>query len=196
LAQKVSEEALKQIFTEARTHRSWTQEPVSLETLQAIYDTMKFGPTSANMSPMRVVFVTTQEGKDRLLPLMAEANREKTASAPVSAIFAYDPKFYDRMDFLFPGRDFKSMFAANLEMAERAAFQNGTLQVAYFMIAARAYGVDCGPMTGFDNAGVDKEFFSESGWKSNIVCNLGHGDGGGMFPRLPRFDFNDVSVVI
>ena len=192
----LSKEALAQIFTEARTHSAWLPEPVSDETLHQIYDLMKFGPTSANSSPARIVFVRSKEATEKLLPALAPGNVEKTRSAPVTAIIAHDLEFYERLPKLFPFVDARSWFAGNMSFAETTAFRNGTLQGAYFMIAARSLGLDCGPMSGFDNAKLDATFFAGTSWKSNFLCNLGYGDAGKVHPRAPRLDFDEACKII
>jgi nitroreductase len=192
----VSEEALEQIFTKARTHTVWLPESVSDELLQQIYDLMKWGPTSANSSPARIVFVKSKEAKDKLLPCMAEGNVEKTKTAPVSAIIAYDMEFYEKLPKLFPHAPARSWFAGNQPLIESTAFRNGSLQGAYFMIAARSLGLDCGPMSGFDNAKVDTAFFHGTSWKSNFICNIGYGDSSKLYPRSPRLDFNECCKIL
>src|SRR5216683_2774273 len=172
----LSEEALEQILTEARTHSVWLPEPVSDDLLVQIYNLMKWGPTSANSSPARIVFVRSPEAKEKLLPCLAAGNVEKTKAAPVTAIIAQDMEFYEKLPKLFPFTDARSWFAGNKPFIESTAFRNSSLQGAYFIIAARALGLDCGPMSGFDNAKVDEAFFKGTAWKSNFICNLGHGD--------------------
>ncbi len=155
------------------------------------------GPTSANQSPARIVFVTSAEAKQRLSPHLSEGNRAKTMTAPVCAIIGYDLKFYDHLPMLFPHTDAKSWFEGKPEKhIETSAFRNGTLQGAYFIIAARALGLDTGPMSGFDNAGVDREFFAGTSVKSNFLCSLGYGDPSGIFPRSPRFSFEEMAKII
>ena len=192
----LSREVLDQIFLQARTHSQWLNEPVSDETLRNIYDIMKYGPTSANCLPLRIVFVRSKEAKEKLLPCMDQGNVEKTRSAPVTAVLAYDLKFYDNLPKLFPHADARSWFAGNEKLIESTAFRNSSLQGAYFMIAARAAGLDCGPMSGFDNAKVDAAFFSGTSWKSNFICNLGHGDVTKLHPRTPRLSFEEACKII
>src|SRR5258706_12216656 len=165
----LSEEGLEQIHTERRTHRVWLPEPVSDDLLVQIYNLMKWGPTSANSSPARIVFVKSTEAKAKLLPCMAEGNVEKTKAAPVTAIIAQDMEFYEKLPKLFPFADARSWFAGNKSFAESTAFRNSSLQGAYFIIAARALGLDCGPMSGFDNAKVDEVFFHGTSLKSNFI---------------------------
>ena len=185
-SRSISEEALKQILTEARTHNVWLPEPVSDESLVAIYDLMKWGPTSANSSPARIVFLKSKEAKEKLLPCMAEGNVEKTKAAPVTAIIAQDMEFYEKLPKLFPFADARAWFAGNKPLIESTAFRNSSLQGAYLIIAARSLGLDCGPMSGFDNAKVDEAFFQGTSWKSNFVCNLGYGDSSKLYPRAPN----------
>jgi len=192
----IGEAALAQLFTEARTHNAFLDKPVPVELLKAAVDLAKIGPTSVNQSPFRVVFLTSQEAKDRLVPFLMGANQEKTKKAPAVAIVAYDEKFYDHLPFLFPAADVKGWFSGNEAFASRSAFQNGTLQVAYLILALRAVGLDTGPMTGFDNAKVDAEFFPEGHVKSNVIINIGFGDNEKLFPRSPRFSFDQIAKVL
>lgn len=195
-ARSLSAEALEQILTQARTHSVWLSQPVSDELLHQIYDLMKWGPTSANSCPGRIVFVKSKEAKEKLLPCMAEGNVEKTKTAPVSAIIAHDMEFYEQLPKLFPHADARSWFSGNAPLIESTAFRNGSLQGAYFMIAARALGLDCGPMSGFDNAKVDAAFFQGTSWRSNFICNLGYGDPGKLHPRSPRLDFDEACKIL
>jgi 3-hydroxypropanoate dehydrogenase len=188
--------SLAQIFTEARTHNAFLNKPVSDELLHKAIDLAKMGPTSANQSPMRVLFLRSREAKERLRPALSPGNLDKTMSAPVVAITAFDENFYEHLPFLFPHADAKSWFSGNPAFAARAAFQNGTLQVAYLIIALRAVGLDTGPMTGFDNAKVDSEFFPEGTVKSNVLINIGYGDTEKLFPRSPRFSFDQVAKTL
>jgi 3-hydroxypropanoate dehydrogenase len=192
----INDAALDQIFRQARTHRSWTGEPVSDVVLQAAYDLARMAPTSANCSPMRVLFVRSPESKKRLKPALSQGNVEQTMKAPVTAIIAYDLQFHDLLPRLYPFADARSWFAGDDELIRATAFRNGSLQGAYFIIAARAVGLDCGPMSGFDNAKVDAAFFPDGRVKSNFLCNLGYGDGGRMQPRAPRLEFDDVCKII
>ncbi|MBO0711311.1 MAG: malonic semialdehyde reductase, partial [Acetobacteraceae bacterium] len=171
----IDQVALDTLFLTARTHNKWTDEPVSDETLNRLYETLKHGPTSANCSPARFLFLRTQAAKERLRPALSTGNTEKTMAAPVTVIVAYDPRFYDYLPRLFPHTDARAWYADNEELAEATAFRNGTLQGAYLIIAARALGLDCGAMSGFDNAKVDEEFLADRGWKSNFLVNVGHG---------------------
>jgi 3-hydroxypropanoate dehydrogenase len=187
--------AIATLFTEARTHNKWTDAPVTDADLHAIYDLLKMGPTSANASPARFVFIRTPVGKEKLRPALSAGNLEKTMTAPVTVIVAHDPKFYDHLPKLFPHADARSWFAGNHALAEETAFRNGTLQGAYLMLAARSLGIDCGAMSGFDKSKVDDAFFAESGWKANFLVNLGHGDSSVLFPRSPRFTFEEACVL-
>jgi 3-hydroxypropanoate dehydrogenase len=189
--------ALDTLFRTARTHNKWRDEPVSDEILRELHELLKWGPTSANSSPARFLFLRTREAKERLRPALSPGNVEKTMQAPVTVIVAYDPKFFDYLPRLFPHNpDARSWFAPNEAFAAETAFRNGTLQGAYFIVAARALGLDCGPMSGFDKAKVDEEFFSYRGWKSNFLCNLGHGDPEGLFSRSPRLDFEEACELL
>jgi 3-hydroxypropanoate dehydrogenase len=184
------------LFKEARTHNKWHDTPVSDETLHELYDILKFGPTSANSSPARFVFIRTKEGKDKLAPALSAGNLEKTLSAPVTAIVAYDPKFFEKLPQLFPHNpDARSWFTSNDSLAATTAFRNGTLQGAYLMIAARSLGLDTGAMSGFDNAKVDAAFFAGNGWRSNFLVNLGRGDPEGLFDRSPRLTFEEACLL-
>jgi len=193
---RADDAALDLIFREARTHYAWKETPVSEDTLREIYHLMKLGPTSANTTPLRIVFLTTPEAKERLLPALAEMNVEKSRTAPVVALFAYDLEFYEKLPKLMPHRDFRPFFVGNPELILKSAIQNSSLQAGYFMLAARALGLDCGPMGGFDADKVNAEFFPDGKWKINFVCNLGYGTGEGIFPRLPRLDFEEATVVL
>jgi nitroreductase len=192
----INDEALDIIFRNARTQNKWLDKPVSNAMLMAIYDLMRWGPTSANNSPARILFLTTQEAKERIKPHLSEGNRAKTMSAPVTAIIGYDVDFPDHLPRLFPhNQDAKNWFKDPV-LREATAFRNGTLQGAYFIIAARAVGLDCGPMSGFNNAGVDTEFFAGTNIKSNFICSLGYGDPSGLFPRSPRLAFDEACKIL
>ncbi|MCF3947873.1 malonic semialdehyde reductase [Acidiphilium sp. AL] len=187
--------ALDVLFRTARTRNGWTDTPVADETLHALYDILKFGPTSANCSPARFVFIRTREAKEKLKPALNPGNVDKTMAAPVTVIVAYDPIFYEHLPKLFPHADARAWFAGNPDLADETAFRNGTLQGAYLIIAARGLGLDCGPMSGFDKAKVDQSFLAEQGWKSNFLVNLGHGTDANLFPRSPRLDFDEACVL-
>ncbi len=191
----LSPEALAQIFTEARTFTAWQPKPVTDETLRQLYDLLKLGPTSANSSPARFVFVRTPEGNKRLSPALAPGNVDKTMEAPITVIVAFDERFYDRMPELFPIRPEMAEGMKKMPNPGEFLMRNGSLQGAYLIIAARALGLDCGPMSGFDNAKVDAEFFAGTSWKSNFLCNLGYGDETKLNPRLPRLPFDEACRV-
>jgi 3-hydroxypropanoate dehydrogenase len=186
----------KTIFEDARTHTAWQERPVTDELLKRVYDLAALGPTSSNSCPMRVVFVTSAEAKARLKPCLNEGNVEKTMRAPATAIVAYDTLFYDLLPRLYPGRDFRSIYAGNAELAQITAFRNGSIQGGYLIIAARSLGLDCGPMSGFDNEKVDAEFFPDGRWKSNFLCNLGYGDASKLHPRNPRPTFVEACRIV
>ena len=185
--------ALNQIFFDAHTHNAWQDKPVPDELLHRLHDTFRMGPTSANSCPARIVFVKSREAKEKLDPALMEGNRAKSMAAPVTAIIGYDLRFYERMGKLFPNApDARSWFDKDEQTAFTNAFRNGTLQGAYLIIAARALGLDCGPMSGFDNALVDQLFFAGTSVKSNFLCNLGYGDPKGVYPRNPRLEFDEA----
>ncbi len=192
----VSSESLNQIFVEARTHFGWHPEPVTEDQLRAIYDLTKWGPTSANCCPLRIVFLTSAEAKSRLLPALAEANKSKSETAGAVAIMAYDTEFYNELPKLFPHADAKSWFDSNEALATETAFRNSTLQAGYFILAARALGIDCGPMSGFNPEAVNSEFFPDGKYKVNFIINLGHGDESKLFPRGPRLSFEEVATIL
>jgi 3-hydroxypropanoate dehydrogenase len=195
-AQPISNDALDQVFREARTYSAWLTQPVPAEVLRKVYELASMGPTSANSMPARFVFLTTPAAKERLRPALSPGNVAKTMAAPVTVIIAYDTEFYEKLPTLFPHADFRSMFAANAALAEETAFRNSSLGGAYLMIAARALGLDCGPMSGFDAAKVNAGFFPDGKWKANFLCNLGHGDPAKLFPRGPRLSFKEACLVL
>ncbi len=196
MADRISQIALDQLFFEARTHNKWLDKSISDMVLKELANLLKWGPTSANCSPLRIVFIKDEASKKRLEPLLMDGNKEKTMSAPVCAILAHDMNFYEHLPTLFPHDDAKSWFEGNDELIAETAFRNGTLQAAYFIMAARALGLDTGAMSGFDNDAVDKEFFAGTSYKSNFLCNLGFGDPEGLFPRSPRFSFDAFVEII
>ena len=188
---------MKQLFTEGRTFGAWLPKEVGDQTLREIYDLMKWGPTSANSCPARIVFVKAGPDKEKLIACLAPANVEKVKAAPVTAIIAMDEKFYDQIPKLFPhAASFRETFASDAALAEAASFRNSSLQGAYFILAARALGLDCGPMSGFDNKKLDGLFFSSSSWKSNFICNVGYGDKSKLHPRLPRLAFDEACKIL
>ena len=211
MGEPVNDQALDTIFRKARTYTAWLDKPVSDDTLRRLYDLMKWGPTSANCTPARILFLRTPEAKKRLLPALAPNNVEKTMKAPVTAVLAYDLKFYELLPRLYPvNPGARGWFVNDPALIEATAFRNGSLQGAYFILAARSLGLDCGPMSGFDNAKVDEEFFSKlagkgqpgeeippSGpMKSNFLCNLGYGDATNLYPRSPRLTFEEACKLL
>ncbi|TAL26976.1 MAG: malonic semialdehyde reductase [Alphaproteobacteria bacterium] len=195
--QTLTDQGFDLIFRGARTANGWKDQPVSDEILKKIYDDMKWGPTSANSSPLRIVFLKTKEAKERLKPLLMAGNVNKVMTSPVTAILAYDTKFYEHLPFLFPhDNTARSWFEGNAPLIETTAFRNSSLQGAYFIISARAHGLDCGPMSGFDAKKVDAEFFPDGRFRSNFICALGHADSSKTFARSPRFKFEDVCKVL
>jgi len=193
----VEDAALNALFREARTHNAWQDRAVPDSLLRDAWNLARMAPTSANCSPLRIVFVRGKEAKAKLAPCMSSGNRVKTMAAPVTAIFAYDLEFYTRLDRLFPhNRDARSWFDGDAQVAASTAFRNGTLQAAYFILALRAVGLDCGPMSGFDAAKLEDVFLNDTGWKANFLCNIGYGDPSGLFPRGPRLDFDDVACFL
>jgi 3-hydroxypropanoate dehydrogenase len=206
----LNDEGMDLLFRGARTHNNWLDRPVSDDTLRQLYDLMKWGPTSANSSPARILFLRTPQAKARLLPALAPGNVEKTRTAPVTAIIAFDLQFYEKLPRLFPHNPaMRDGFINAPQLIEVTARRNSSLQGAYFIIAARAVGLDCGPMSGFDNAKVDEEFFAagkcegcdeefipEGHVRSNFLCNLGYGDRAKLFPRSPRLQFDEACVLL
>lgn len=193
---RLDDRAIDLILRDARSHYAWTDKPVSEELLRTLFEITIQGPTSMNSCPARFIFVTSETGKDRLAKSLKPKNVEKVRAAPVTAIIAWDPLYWQRLDFLFPHEDRKPLFDGREKYAHDTAYRNSTLQGAYLMIAARAIGLDVGAMSGFSNAAVDEEFFAENGWKSNFLCNLGYADETALFPKLPRFAFDDVCEVM
>ncbi len=193
----VDNAALDLLFRKARSHNGWLDKPVTDELLRQLYELMKWGPTSANCSPARIVFVRTPANKERVRPALSPNNVEKTMTAPVIAIVAYDSRFYEHLPQLFPRNpQVAELFASNAALSATTAFRNGTLQGGYFLLAARAVGLDCGPMSGFDNAKIDAEFFSDGRFKSNFLCGLGHGDPAKLHPRSPRLAFEEACTLL
>lgn len=192
----LSDAALDQLFRQARTHNGWLPKPVPTALLRQVYELATLGPTSANTTPARYVFLTTPQAKERLRPALAPGNVDKTMAAPVTVIIAWDTEFHEKLPKLFPHADARSWFAGKPALIEETAFRNSSLQGAYFIIAARALGLDCGPMSGFDQAKVNAEFFPDGKWKSNFLCNLGYGDATKIFPRNPRLSFDEACQVL
>ena len=192
----ISKEALDQLFYEARTHSAWLPEPVPVELLRKAYELARLGPTSANGSPARFVFLTTPGAKALLKPALAPGNVDKTMAAPVTVIIAWDTEFHEHFPKLFPQADMRSYFVGNKPLTEENAFRNSSLQAAYFILAARALGLDCGPMSGFDAAKLNAAFFPDGKWKVNLICNLGYGDTSKLYPRNPRLNFEEASLIL
>ena len=192
----LDEAARQLLFTEARTPGQWRDEPVAEEALQEMYALLRLGPTSANCSPARFLFLRSPEAKQRLRPALSAGNLDKAMAAPVVAVVAHDPRFYDQLPKLFPHADARAWFAGNAALADETALRNGTLQGDYLVMAARAVGLDAAPMSGFDTARVDAIFFVASGWRSNFLVNLGHGDLASLGPRSPRLTFGEACLVL
>ena len=196
MSKPIAREPLEQLFFSARTHNKWQARDVPDTVLYEIINTMKMGPTSANCSPARFVFLRSEAAKKRLEPHLSPGNKEKTMSAPICTVIGHDMDFYEHLPMLFPHDDAKSWFEGKPDHIATTAFRNGTLQGAYFIIAARALGLDTGPMSGFDNAGVDAEFFAGTNVKSNFLCAIGYGDPAGLFARSPRFSFEEIAEIL
>jgi len=195
MSQRLDDAALDNLFRNARTQNVWTDAPVSEEQIRTLYDLVKFGPTSLNCCPARFVWVRSAEGKETLSKLAMPGNQPKVLAAPLTVIVGYDLAFAEKLPQLFPARGeaMKGMFATNPALASTTAFRNGSLQGGYLILAARALGLDCGPMSGFDNEAVDRAFFAGTSIKSNFLCSIGHGSGEGVFPRNPRLSFDEAS---
>jgi 3-hydroxypropanoate dehydrogenase len=191
----MSETNLDPVFSEARTFNGYTEKPVSEAILRELYDHLKWGPTAANSCPARFVFVSSDEAKQRLLDCVNEGNVAKVKSAPVTAIVAADTRFYEEMPKLFPSRDFASVFAGKDDVIADLLARNVPLQGAYMIIAARGIGLDCGPMSGFDTAAINREFFPDARWQANFICTLGYGDKQSLYPRNPRLPFEAACLV-
>ncbi len=189
----IDNHAVETLFTEARTHNVWKDQDVSEEKLRELYHLMHFGPTSMNCQPLRVLFLKSQEAKERLKPALLPGNQEKTMQAPVVAVLGYDTEFYQHLPRMFShNKDAKSLFEGKTDFINSTAFRNSSIQGGYFILAARALGLNAGPMSGFNNAAVDEEFFPDGQVKSNFLCNLGYGDASALFPRQDRFEFDEV----
>ncbi len=192
----LTQSALDQLFFGARTHNAWQDKPVADDLLQQLYDTLRMAPTAMNCSPARIVFVKSSAAKERLMPALMEGNRAKAMAAPINAIIGYDAHFFEHLPRLFPPiPNARGMFESNAALSDVTAFRSGTLQGAYLILAARALGLDCGPMSGFDNAAVDQLFFAGTNVKSNLICNLGYGDAKGVYPRSPRLEFAEACSI-
>ena len=192
----IADAAIDQLFREARTYNAWLPRPVSVELLRKAYDLARLGPTSANGSPARFVFVMSDGAKARLRPALSAGNLDKTMAASVTAIIAWDSEFHEKLPKLFPQHDMRPIFVGNQALIAETGLRNSSLQGAYFILAARALGLDCGPMSGFDQGKVNAEFFPDGKWKANFLCNLGYGDKSKLNPRNPRLDFDEACVVL
>jgi 3-hydroxypropanoate dehydrogenase len=192
----LDDKSLDTIFRQARTHNGWLAKPVTDDQLRAIHDIMKWGPTSANSQPARIIFVRTKEGREKLRPALSAGNTEKTMTAPVTAIVAYDSQFYEHLPRMFPhDQTAITWFKGKEDVINATAFRNGSLQGAYLIVAARALGLDCGAMSGFNNAKVDEAFFPDGRFKSNFLCNIGYGDPAKLFGRSPRLSFEEACTL-
>jgi 3-hydroxypropanoate dehydrogenase len=193
---RISDVALDRLFRTARTRNGWLPRTLPTELLPELYELAKWGPTAANSNPARFVFVRSTAAKERLRPHLMPGNVDKTMSAPCCVIVAYDSRFYDLMPKLFPARDMRATFVGNDPLIEETAKRNSTLQGAYLIMAARALGLDCGPMSGFNAASLDAEFFADGRWKSNFLCTIGYGSDQNLLPRKPRLDFEEACLVL
>jgi len=196
MAEPLSDRALDQLFRSARSYNGYLDTPVTETELRAIYELLKMGPTSANCQPLRIAWCTTDESKAKLAALASATNAEKILKAPVTAILAMDMEFYEKLPQFFPHADARSWFTGNAELIQTTAFRNSSLQSAYFIMAARALGLDTGPMSGFDNAAVDEAFFPRTSLKSNMISTLGRGDPASIFERLPRPHFEETNIIV
>ena len=197
MTESISHEALDALFLKARSHNGWLEKPVDQAVLHQIYQAAVMGPTSMNSLPLRIVFMTSPEAKAKLVPIMAEGNRAKTAAAPVNVLFAYDKKFYEKLAFTAPHmKDAGKRFEGHDESNAKFATLNAALQAGYFILAARAFGLDCGPMGGFNAQAMNDTFFPEGDWVSLFICSLGYGDETKLRPRSPRLDFDTACRII
>jgi 3-hydroxypropanoate dehydrogenase len=194
--QPIATDALDQVFLKARTQNGWRDEPVPDELIRRLHEVVRWGPTASNSQPARFLFVKSPEAKAKLVACMAPGNVEKTRTAPVTVVVAIDTAFHLVMPKLYPHADLKTLFANDRKLAEESAFRNGSLQGAYLILAARALGLDTGPMSGFDQAKLDQTFFSGTSWKANFVCALGYGDPAKVYPRLPRLEFEEAAKIV
>jgi 3-hydroxypropanoate dehydrogenase len=190
------QDSLARLFKDGRTYSTWEDKPVSESTLKTLYELVKMGPTSANCCPARLIFVSSTEAKAKLIPCLNEGNEEQTQAAPVTVILAQDMEFYEQLPKLFPHTDARSWFAGNDAAIENTASRNSSLQGGYMIMAARALGLDCGPMSGFSPKKVKEAFFPDKPWKANFLCNLGYGDKSGLYPRNPRLSFDEACEIV
>lgn len=188
--------SLDRLFRKARTHSAWLARPVPESLLRELYDLLRWGPTSANTQPARFVFLTSEAAKQRLLAALSRGNVEKTRAAGVTVLVAWDTAFYEHLPRMFPHKEMRSVFAGNVALSEQTAFRNSSLEAGYLIVAARALGLDCGPMSGFDAAKVNAEFFPDGKWKINLICNLGYGDPEKLLPRNPRLEFEEACRIL
>jgi nitroreductase len=196
MSSAISDTALDQLFRSARTVNGFKPEAVSDDTVHALYELLKWGPTAFNCQPARYVFLHSMAAKERLLPALSPGNVDKTRNAPLSVIVAYDQRFFEHLPTQFPAYDAKPIYEASPTLANEAAFRNGTLQGAYLILAARALGLDCGPMSGFDAGAVNREFFAGTSYQANFLCNIGYGDPASPYPRGPRLAFDEVAQIL
>ena len=197
MTDRLPDAALDQLFRKARTHNGWSPQAVPPALIRELYEMAALGPTASNAQPGRFVFLVSEEAKQRLIPHMAAGNQDKTLAAPVNVLIAHDLNFGEKIPQVFPQRpQFREVFAANPALAKETAFRNGSLQAAYLMLAARSLGLDCGPMSGFNAAGVNEAFFAGTGWEVNFVCNIGYGTDENLFPRNPRLAFEDACRIL
>lgn len=196
LSLKLEEYALEKLFSEARTHNAWQDKAIAPELLQELYDLLKMGPTSANCSPARFVFIQSAEAKAKLKPALSSGNVEKTMTAPVTVLVAYDSEFYEKLPELFPHGDARSWFTSSPELAHETAFRNSSMQAAYLILACRSLGLDTGPMSGFNPTLVDETFLAGTTWKTNLLINIGYGNPEKLYGRLPRLSFEDACQIV
>ncbi len=192
----LSQTAFEQLFSEARTYNGWLDKDIDKDTLHKLYNAVKWGPTSANCSPARFIFIRTDEARAKLKPTLDDGNVDKTMGAPVTVIIAKDMEFHEKLPQLFPHADAKSWFVGNDKLIKETAYRNSALQGAYLILAARALGLDCGPLSGFDKDKVKQAFFPDKNWKANFLCNIGYGDPESLFPRSPRLGFDEACEIL
>ncbi|MFA7553450.1 MAG: malonic semialdehyde reductase [Spongiibacteraceae bacterium] len=196
MTHSLEKNALDTLFTTARSYNNWQDRPINDNVIQQLYELLKWGPTTANTCPARFVFVHTEAGKERLKPHINEGNLDKTMSAPCCVIIAYDTRFFELMPILFPDRDYASAFADKPDLINEICMRSSSLQGGYLIMAARALGLDCGPMSGFNAASLNADFFPDNRWQANFLCNIGYGSDEGLFPRNPRLDFDQACKLL